>query len=241
MTPPAMSSFLVGSGDFHAIGKGIRDSLLQETNLNEDSIVLEIGCGYGRIAVALTETLSQRGRYDGIDVVKAATDWCTNEISSRHPNFKFIHSNIANAYANDAKGISAAAYKLPFDDDTYDLVFLTSVFSHMRPEEIRAYLHEIFRVMKPGASCYATYYLIDDFANQQIAKNKASQNFKHDFGNFLSTNKRVPEQTIAVQETLIRSYYHESGLSIREPILFGSWANRPHHYGYQDTVVAVKN
>ncbi len=57
MTPPAMTSFLVGAGDFHAIGKGIKDSLLQKTNLNEDSIVLEIGCGYGRVAVALTELL----------------------------------------------------------------------------------------------------------------------------------------------------------------------------------------
>lgn len=240
MTPPAMTSFLVGGGDFHAVGKGIKNSLLQETNLDEDSVVLEIGCGYGRVAVALTEFLSPRGHYDGIDVVEAAVDWCANEISSRYPTFKFIHANIANAYANDAMGDDAKTYKLPFPDNTYDLVFLTSVFSHMRPEEIRAYLLEISRVMKPGASCYATYYLIDDFALEQIAKQKATQNLNHDFGNFISTHKRVPEQTIAVREALIRGYYRESGLSIREPILFGSWANRPHHYGYQDVIVAKK-
>ncbi len=173
-------------------------------------------------------------------MVEAAVDWCTNEISSPYPNFKFIHANVSNAYANDAKGADAATYKLPFPDNTYDLVFLTSVFSHVRPEEIRAYLHEISRVMKLGANCYATYYLTDDFALEQIAKNEASQNFKHDFGNFLSTHKRVPEQTIAVPEPLIRSYYRESGLSILEPILFGGWANRPHHYGGQDVIVARK-
>ncbi|NVO06889.1 MAG: class I SAM-dependent methyltransferase [Rhodoferax sp.] len=171
---------------------------------------------------------------------KDAVDWCTNEISTRYSTFNFIHANVANKYANDAQGDDAESYKLPFPDDTYDLVFLTSVFSHMRPEQIRAYLHEISRVMKIGGSCYATYYLIDDFAREQIANNKAAQRFKHDFGNFLSTHKRVPEQTIAVREQLIRSYYQESGLSIQEPILFGSWANRPIHYHYQDVIVATK-
>lgn len=240
MTPPAMTSFLVGGGDFHTAGKSIKDSLLRETQLKQDSTVLEIGCGYGRVAVALTGFLSPQGRYEGIDVVEPAVAWCKSEISTRYPNFRFFHADISNAYANGAKGAEAVTYKLPFPDNSFDLVFLTSVFSHMRPEEIRAYLREISRVMKPDANCYATYYLIDAFALEQITNNKATQNFKHDFGNFLSTNKRVPEQTIAIQESLILSYYLESGLSINTPILYGSWSNRPHYYGYQDVVIATK-
>ena len=240
MTPPAMTSFLVGRGDFHAVGKSIKDSLLRQTNLNSESIVLEIGCGYGRVAVALTELLSPNGHYNGMDVVEAAVDWCAKEISSRYPNFKFFHANVSNAYANGAHGIDAIAYKLPFADNTYDLVFLTAVFSHMRPEEIRAYLQEIYRVLKPGAACYATYFLTDDFVIEQIANNRATPKFKHDFGNFLSINKRVPEKTIAIRESLIRDYYRESGLSIREPISYGCWANRPHCDGYQDVIVATK-
>lgn len=238
MTPPAMTSFLVGGGDFHSVGKAIKESLIQTTDLTESSKILEIGCGYGRVAVALTELLGPHGHYDGTDVVKAAVGWCTDEISSRHPNFRFIHADVSNPYANDGKGSPAETYRLPFPDNTYDLVFLTSVFSHMRPEEIRAYLQEISRVLKRGANCYATYYLIDDFASKQITNGKTSQDFKYDFGNFLSTHKHVPEQTIAVQESLIRSYYLEAGLTIVEPILLGGWANRAEHYGYQDVIIA---
>ncbi|MHB9119060.1 MAG: class I SAM-dependent methyltransferase [Burkholderiales bacterium] len=240
MTPPAMTSFLVGAGDFHAIGSGIRDSLVQETSLNKSSIVLEIGCGYGRVAAALTKLIIAPGRYDGIDIVERATQWCTEEISSQYSNFRFFHADVSNPYANDGKGQRASTFKLPFQDNTYDVVFLTSVFSHMRPTEIRAYLKEISRVLKAGGKCYATYYLVDDFARNQIYSRNASQDFKYDFGDFLSTHKRIPEQTIAVPELLIIGFYEEANLLIQEPIQYGSWTNRLQHHGYQDLIVATK-
>ena len=120
------------------------------------------------------------------------------------------------------------------------MVFLTSVFSHMRPDDIKSYLNEISRVMKPHGRCFITYYLIDGFSAAQISSKQASQNFCYDFGNFLSTHKRVPEQTIAVSEVLIREFYEDAGLVIDEPILFGSWSNRDKHFSYQDVIVATK-
>lgn len=240
MVPPAMTSLLVGSGDFHSVGNGIKEDLIKYADLREGDEVLEIGCGYGRIAVALTGYLSPASVYYGIDIVEKAVEWCSTEITPRYPQFRFLHADVSNPYANEAKGSSATSYRLPFEDSKFDVVFLTSVFSHMRPEEISNYIHEISRVLKVGGKCYATHYLLNEHSRQEIVKKSASQNFQYDFGNFLSTHKRIPEQTIAVSEELIRKFYHEAGLVVCEPIQYGAWANCKIGSGYQDAVISRK-
>lgn len=240
MRPPAMTALLVGSGDFVKIGSDIRDDLISKCRLSPTAAVLEIGCGYGRVAVALTSYLDQTGKYDGIDVVKDATDWCEKEISSRYPNFRFLYADVSNPYARNTDGMAAIDYKLPFNDGTYDVVFLTSVFSHMRPDEILAYLNEISRVLKKGGRCLATYYLLNPFSIQQIEKKKSSQNFKYSFDGFLSTHRVNPEQTIAVPEETIRAFYATTDLQIEYPISYGSWPGRESQ-SYQDVIASIKS
>lgn len=241
MTPPLMSSLLIGSGNFQAIGNAFKGNLINQAGLKKDSTVLEIGCGYGRVAVALTDLISEPGRYDGVEIVEKAVDWCRKEISSRYPNFRFHHADVSNPYAYSKKGQPASKYRLPFEDNTYDVVYLTSVFSHMRPSEIRTYLNEISRVMKQNGKSFITYYLIDNFAEAQIESRQELQGFYHDFGDFLSTHKRTPEYAIAVPESLVRKFYNEVGLVIDEPILRGAWTNREKYFSYQDVVVATKS
>ncbi|MBM70878.1 MAG: SAM-dependent methyltransferase [Haliea sp.] len=240
MSPPAMTALLVGGGDFAAIGAAIKHDLVVTTGLNKSSAILEIGCGYGRVAIALADLVSPPGRYDGVEIVEKAVEWCTNEITSRYPNFLFHHADVSNPYAGRENGQPAAKYRLPFENSTYDVVFLTSVFSHMRPDDISAYLNEISRVMRRNGKCFITYYLINEFTMAQILSKQASQNFCYDFGDFLSTHKRTPEQTIAVSEELVRGFYVDAGLVIEEPILHGSWSNRERHFSYQDVIVAKK-
>ncbi len=240
LTPPAMAALLIGGGSFQNIGKAFKHHLIKKTGLNQDSTVLEIGCGYGRVAVALTDLIRVPGRYDGVEIVEKAVKWCQKEITPHYPNFVFHHADVSNPYAKRKNGRSASTYRLPFEDSTYDVVYLTSVFSHMRPSEIRAYLNQISRVMKPHGKCFITYYLINNFVEAQIASKQASQDFRYDFGDFLSTHKRTPEHAIAVSESLIRSFYEEAGLVIDEPILYGSWAIGEKRFSYQDVIVATK-
>lgn len=240
MTPPAMAALLIGGGSFENIGKAFKHHLIKKTGLTANSIVLEIGCGYGRVAVALTDLICLPGRYDGVEIVEKAVEWCRKEITPHFPNFRFHHADVSNPYAKKEDGQSASTYRLPFEDNTYDVVYLTSVFSHMRPNEIRAYLNEISRVMNLHGKCFITYYLINNFVKSQIASKRASQDFCYDFGDFLSTHKRTPEHAIAVSESLIRSFYEEAGLVIDEPILYGSWAIGEKRFSYQDVIVATK-
>ena len=99
MSPPAMTALLVGGGDFAAIGAAIKHDLVVTTGLNKSSAILEIGCGYGRVAIALADLVSPPGRYDGVEIVEKAVEWCTNEITSRYPNFLFHHADVSNPYA----------------------------------------------------------------------------------------------------------------------------------------------
>lgn len=240
MIPPRMTSLVVGSGDFKKIGKEFQSYLIHHAGLAPEHRVLEIGAGYGRMAVGLTDFLVPPGSYDGIEIIGKAVNWCTQEISARYPHFRFHHADINNPYSNPAGKNQANEYRLPFADCTFDVVFLTSVFSHMLPKDIDAYLAEISRVLKQNGCCFITCYLLDDFALKQIRERRSSQPFYHSFHGYLSTSYHTPENTIAVPEAHIRELYRRYELKIDEPILYGAWSGRDHFLTYQDVIVARK-
>jgi SAM-dependent methyltransferase len=241
MVPPRMASLIVGSGDFLKIGVEFRDYLINFAGLQPEHLVLEIGAGYGRIAVGLSGYISSQGSYDGIEIVRKAVDWCTKEITTRYPHFRFHHADVKNPYSNPEGRNNASKYCLPFSDGSFDIIYLTSVFSHMPPDEINNYMCEIGRVLKPGGRCFITYYLLDDFALNQIQKRKSSQPFYHDFDGYLSTSRSTAENTIACPEDTIRKFYANNGLDIEEPIRYGAWSGRGNYLTYQDVIIARKS
>ncbi len=240
MVPPRMTSLIVGSGDFKKIGIEFLGHLIRHAGLRPDHHVLEIGAGYGRIAGGLTNYITPPGSYDGIEIIRKAVDWCAKEITARYPNFHFHHADVCNPYSNQEGKNQATQYRIPFPDGSFDIVFLTSVFSHMRPQEIDSYLGEIQRVLKTNGRCFITYYLLDDFALKQIQERRASQPFYHAFDGFLSTSRTTPENTIACPETTIRELYTKHGLTPEEPFLYGAWSGRENFLTYQDVIIAQK-
>src|SRR2546422_9974162 len=51
--------------------------------------VLDLGCGVGRVAVALAGYLGARGSYGGIDVHKGSIRICQDNIRQKLGNFQF--------------------------------------------------------------------------------------------------------------------------------------------------------
>jgi SAM-dependent methyltransferase len=75
---------------------------------------------------------------------------------------RFFHADVTNAaYGRAAEGSSPAKYVFPFADESFDVVFLASVFTHMFPADIANYLQEIRRVLRPGGCVLASCFLID--------------------------------------------------------------------------------
>lgn len=117
-------------GEFLAIGK-LEYHLLRSRGLKSGHLVVDVGCGSGRLAFQLAQFPGIR--YIGSDVVPRLLDYAT-ELCAR-PDWHFIHSD---------------GTAIPCGDGEADFVCFFSVFTHLHQEEIYRYLREAHRVLKPG-------------------------------------------------------------------------------------------
>jgi len=117
-------------GEFEAIGF-LELETLKHVGLREDSYLIDVGCGSGRLAKPLAQYLT--GRYLGIDIVSELVDHAREYVG--RPDWRF----------ELAKGLS-----IPEEDGTADMVCFFSVFTHLLHEQTYVYLQDAKRVLKPG-------------------------------------------------------------------------------------------
>lgn len=208
--------------------------------LGTDEKVLEVGCGGAGVALALTEYLSQEGGYEGFDIIPQKIARCAQLITPKYPNFRFHVADVYNKNYNPSGKSRASEYRFPFEDESFGFVFLTSVFTHMLPEEVENYLGEIRRVLTRGGRCFITYFLLNPDSVRLMESGKSRKIFGHDFGSYRAEDPDVPEQALALDETWVRALYARVGLDIIEPIHYGRWSGRSEFLTKQDVVVAIK-
>ncbi len=162
---PDPDSVFVGDGDFKAVGLEFLSHFIRMGGLRPESRVLDIGCGIGRMAVPLTQYLDfEKGRYSGIDPVEGGIAWCRRFITQAYPNFAFQRVDIAHDLYNPKGKISGKALKLPYADRQFDFVIMTSVVTHLPPDEVLVYLGEVGRLLKPGGRLFMTAFVVDPVA-----------------------------------------------------------------------------
>ena len=163
--------------DFRHAGELYLRWFVELGSLTPDEAVLEPGCGTGRMAEPLTRYLGPAGSYDGFDVVSTAVDWCESNIASKHPNFHFRHVDVLNHVYNPEGRLDPEAFEFPYPDEAFDFAFLTSVFTHMRPPEVRHYLGQIRRVLRPGGRCLMTFFLLNEESLDAARAGRAKRRF----------------------------------------------------------------
>ena len=191
------------------------------------------------MALPLTEYLNPGGSYLGFDVVDRSVAWCRRNISERHPNFTFHHMDVFNRRYNPAGTVKASSYTFPLEDRSLDFVFLTSVFTHMFPEDSRRYLHEIARLLRPGGRLLATFFLLNESQERRRAGSLNQIDFRFPGDGYRTRDEAVPESAIAVQEETVRDLFAGAGLELRDPIRFGVWSGRVEGLSLQDILLAV--
>src|SRR5687767_1348854 len=117
-------------GEFLAVGK-LEYHLLRSRGLKDNHLVVDVGCGSGRLACQLAPFPSIR--YIGCDVVPRLLEYA-EELCER-PDWQFVHTN----------GVT-----IPCETGVADLVCFFSVFTHLPQEDIYRYFREAHRVLKPG-------------------------------------------------------------------------------------------
>ena len=208
--------------------------------LKPDHAVLEPGCGTGRMARPLTDYLSAEGTYHGFDVMQEAVDTCVEEITSSHPNFRFQHVDVHNRVYNRDGSLDPESFPFPYPDESFDLVFLTSVFTHMLPPEVRHYMDEIRRVLKPTGRSLMTFFLINAESTAAIEAGRTKRTFAHEGDGYRFDIAGKPEAAVAYREEDALSLIDDAGLVLDPPVHYGRWAGHQPAAAGQDVVVVKR-
>lgn len=233
----------IGEGPkaFERMGREFFRYFVELGELKPHEQVLDVGCGVGRMAIPLTGYLNEQGGYEGFDVVPKGVRWCEENITPRYPNFRFRLADIFNKRYNPRGRFQAEDYTFPYEDDSFDFVFLTSVFTHILPNGVKNYTSEISRVLKPDGRCLITFFLLNDESLKLIEKGSSDWDFKHVRGRCRVVDPDQPERAVAYEENFVRRLYRRNALRMNKPIAYGSWCGRQKFLGYQDIVVATKD
>jgi len=241
--PPQNLIDYVGGGDadgFIQIGKEFLQYFTKLCGLKQNEKVLEIGCGAGRMAIPLTNYLTTDGLYEGLDIHKESINWCRNNISSIYPNFHFTYTDIINGHHNPNGKYPASEYEFPYGDEYFDFIFLTSVFTHLRPLDMENYFSNISRVLKKGGKCLITFFLLNEKSKILMNNENSLMNFNYSFDGFRAAKNDEPEFGIAYEENYILKLCNKNGFEIISPIYYGSWCGLQNYKTYQDIINMYK-
>lgn len=116
--------------NFYATG-ALEFLILKQEGLQPHHVVIDAGCGSGRLAVNLADYLECG--YVGIDVVPDLYRYA--ERLCNRPDWRFY---------------TAPGTTIPEPDASADFIVFFSVFTHLLHEETYRYLQDSVRVLKPG-------------------------------------------------------------------------------------------
>jgi len=238
--PPKALMFTGAPMDFAASGRRTLETICRITGANPSSHILEVGCGIGRLAIALPDFLAANGGYEGLDIVPDGIEWCTRHISGPYSNINFTLADVYNKEYNPKGRIQPAEYRFPYEDGTYDVAVLISVFTHMLPADVDRYVGEIARVLKTNGRLCASYSIVNPESLRLMKSGRGSVHFTYDLGPYWIASKKVPELGVAYDEGYLREIYSKHGLSDPPDIYYGRWCGRATGLDIQDVVVATK-
>jgi ubiquinone/menaquinone biosynthesis C-methylase UbiE len=157
------------------------------------------------------------GTYYGRDSNRAFVEWSQRHITSKHPNYQFAHVDIS----------QPDSHILPFADNTFDLVGLHSVFTHIPADNIQRHLAEYRRVLKPGSRCYVTVFLITDLTRAE-------------FQPVVNGSSQWKPNTFAIEESRLRELIGQAGLRVVPPVHYGWRSHGAEGLLHQDLFVLEK-
>jgi len=133
--PEAMALAIGGRWDETA---PLLEGALELANLPDDGLVVDVGCGAGRLAERLAPHFA--GTYIGTDVVEALVNYARERTT--RPTWRFEVTTTPT---------------IPVEDGAADVVCFFSVFTHLPHEAIYAYLVECRRALRPGGAVVASF------------------------------------------------------------------------------------
>lgn len=204
-----------GGHKFSQYGELLRDLLVQHAGIDPESSILEIGCGCGRTALALKNYL-KGGSYTGMDIERESIRYCQNASVFQCDAFTFDFLDVQNDEYNPAGEAAASDYVFPYEDGEFHAVFLVSVFTHMLTDDVKNYIEEIARMLKPGGTLMLTTFLMDH-GKQSSRLFFPLSDKEHHFN-----NREMPEVAVGYYRQFFVDECEAHGLFLKQSLL-GGW------------------
>lgn len=224
--------------DFKIQGKHFAQKLTEDAGLHPNSQVLDLGSGCGRIALPLTRILDSTGSYWGLEPMEPLVRWCRRRITPSFRNFQFQHSDICNKLYNKAGKIRPEEFKLPFNNNQFDLIVATSVFTHLTSEAVEHYAEECSRVLRRGGRLFASFFLLEN--GTRSFDGGINFGCVLDPGVSMVIDPITPEKAIAYRSDWLLSIFGSRRMQSIPPIRWGCWTGRQPSYSGQDILIFEK-
>ena len=140
--------------DFKNSGDG-NAAVLKYNGLRDGMSIYDLGCGSGRTAQALIR-MGWTGNYKGADIIARLV----NFLKQTCPGYE--------AHINKKLTILAA-------DNSLDMIFHWSVFTHLFIKECYAYLEDIKRALKPGGRLVFSFLELENESHRKVFKTRVAQ------------------------------------------------------------------
>jgi SAM-dependent methyltransferase len=133
------------------------------------------------------------GTYHGFDVDAEAVEWCRRNFDDR---FHFTRVNAKSTVYNPRGEVRPAP--LDRQDASADLVFSQSLFSHLLEDDVRHYLKESHRVLRPGGWMVMTFFCMEHLKSLGLLGGR--WNFAHRLGPAHVENLKFAESAVAYEK-----------------------------------------
>jgi len=214
--------------------------LTEHGGLQATDQVLDIGCGVGRTAIALSTYLNT-GTYCGIDIVPEFIQWCDSNITPKFPNFKFTLADIYHPVYAPKGTHKTHDYDLPYPKNSFDFIFLLSTISELPPKSMRHLIKETARLLKKNGQIFVTTFLLNQGSLKRIATKQHQKGRAFSYDSTLDcyvTSQTYEEAIFGYDESSFRQVLNDAGLSIQKTI-YGFWSGRKSGFS-EDIVIGVK-
>jgi SAM-dependent methyltransferase len=222
------------------IGAAWAERFIDLAGLKATDRVLDIGCGPGRMAIAIGEKLGWSNQYFGFDIFKRDIKFARKAIAKRYRSFTFEHLDIRNEHYNPKGRIAADSVKFPVSQNFFDFAFATSVFTHFTENDIRNYVRETYSALRPGGTFLATYFLVPRDYDTTPPNPRARFRLEHKIASHVRILYRNdPLKAVGYDVDWVSALYGQAGFfDLR--IIHGAWNCAPGAVSSQDILIARK-